>query len=249
MKHCFNGVAKSGFFLLCLGLSACGTESVDKSPQSIEQTEYDSTETDHSPESTLSGSAESDNVANNAEAGDAADSQVLSSQPDSANTIIGQDITIDILANDFGLGDGEVNIVILSPPSHGSTLLNTDNTVTYIPNGVFVGEDNFAYQVTNVGGTSSISNVAVTIDCTASCSSAIARNVRLSWEANTEVDIEGYYVYFGTESGNYSETVWVGNKTQHDYTTNALGTLYFAVSALNTQGAESDFSREVAFNN
>ncbi len=207
MKNHFDYVVKLSFSLLCLGLSACGGESADNSPQST----------------------------------------VPHSQPDTASTIVGQGVSIDILTNDSGLGDGEVTIVILSSPNRGSAVLNADNTVTYVPSGLYAGEDSFVYQVTNVNGDSSISNVGVTVECTALCGS-IARSVRVFWEPNAEVDIEGYYVYLGTESGNYSEHVWVGNNNTYDYMTNIFGTLYFAVTALNAQGAESDFSQEIVIN-
>ena len=213
MNNYFDYVAKLSFFLLFLGLSACGVEN-------------------------------SDNKSN-----DNSDPQgtVPYSQADTASTVVGQGVSIDILANDSGLDDGDVSVVILSSPNRGSAVLNADNTIMYVPSGLYAGEDSFTYQVTNVGGGSSISNVSITIECTALCSS-IARSIRVSWEPNVEVDIEGYYVYFGTESGNYSEHIWVGNNTTHDYMTNTFGTLYFAVTALNAQGAESDFSQEIVIN-
>lgn len=71
-------------------------------------------------------------------------------------------------------------------------------------------------------------------------------NVTLSWDPNTEPDLAGYKVYYGTSSRNYTETIDVGNTTTYQITGLSEGTYYFAVTAYDTSNNESDFSEEVS---
>ncbi len=87
-----------------------------------------------------------------------------------------------------------------------------------------------------------------------SSSSSFAGDVTLSWtppainEDGTYItDLAGYKVYYGTTSGNYSGTIDVGNMIS--YHLNDLGdrlTYYFAVTAYDTSGNESQYSNEVS---
>ena len=68
--------------------------------------------------------------------------------------------------------------------------------------------------------------------------------VTLVWNPNPEPNIAGYIVYYGRVSGNYSRLVTVTE------TTAMIGvrgnrTVYFAVTAFDTNGLESDLSDEV----
>jgi hypothetical protein len=72
--------------------------------------------------------------------------------------------------------------------------------------------------------------------------------VTLTWDPNSESDLAGYKIYYGTASGNYQWKTDVGNVTI--YTQSGLdigGTYYFAATAYNTQGLESGFSNEVVY--
>jgi len=72
-----------------------------------------------------------------------------------------------------------------------------------------------------------------------------AQSVTVSWDANTESDLAGYKIYHGNISGSYHETVRIGNVT--DYTQNiSTGKHYFAVTAYDFSGNESDYSEEVS---
>ena len=51
-----------------------------------------------------------------------------------------------------------------------------------------------------------------------------ASDVSLEWDANTEPELGGYELRYGTESGNYTSTVDVGNVTTHTVTGLAAGT-------------------------
>ncbi|WDT74630.1 MAG: fibronectin type III domain-containing protein [Candidatus Manganitrophus sp.] len=76
---------------------------------------------------------------------------------------------------------------------------------------------------------------------------AMAANASLSWDANTESDLAGYKVYFGTASRSYGAPVDVGNQTAYTVTGLSEGqTYYFAVTAYNDADSESAFSAEVS---
>lgn len=60
------------------------------------------------------------------------------------------------------------------------------------------------------------------------------------------VDLSGYRVYYGTEPGNYSNSLDVGDTNTYTITDLDSGkTYYFAVTAYNSASQESDFSDEV----
>ena len=42
---------------------------------------------------------------------------------------------------------------------------------------------------------------------------AFAADVTLAWDANSESDLEGYFLYYGTANGIYTGKVDVGNNT------------------------------------
>ena len=70
----------------------------------------------------------------------------------------------------------------------------------------------------------------------------------LAWDQNPENDLEGYRLYYGASSRNYTNVVNVGNFTTNEVTGLVEGTTYFfAVTAYNTNGLESDFSDEVSY--
>jgi hypothetical protein len=72
-----------------------------------------------------------------------------------------------------------------------------------------------------------------------------ASDVTLAWDANTETDLKGYKVYYGSASGSYSETIDVGNVTTYTVPNLEVGIYFFAVTAYNASGLESGFSNEV----
>ncbi|MFO7889272.1 MAG: fibronectin type III domain-containing protein [bacterium] len=77
---------------------------------------------------------------------------------------------------------------------------------------------------------------------------AATGSVVISWNSNTEADLAGYKVYYGTESGNYSKVENAGNTELYSISNLVAGqTYYFAVTAYDESGNESDFSTEVPF--
>ena len=75
----------------------------------------------------------------------------------------------------------------------------------------------------------------------------LAGSATLSWSPNTENDLSGYRVYYGTESRNYQTKVDVKLDTVHIVENLQTGIrYYFAVTAYDTANNESDFSEEVS---
>ena len=76
----------------------------------------------------------------------------------------------------------------------------------------------------------------------------LAESVTLAWDRNPETDVTGYQLYYGTNSGIYSQTVNVGNTTEVVIPDLESRTTYYAVvTAYNTAGLESFLSEELAF--
>jgi hypothetical protein len=75
---------------------------------------------------------------------------------------------------------------------------------------------------------------------------AYGATVTLAWDANTETDLAGYKIYYGTGSGDYLEPIDVGNTTQYTHTGFAEGvTYYIAVTAYDVDNNESAYSAEL----
>ncbi len=73
--------------------------------------------------------------------------------------------------------------------------------------------------------------------------------ITLAWDANTEPDIAGYQVSYGTQSGAYSTIVDVGNVTSKPITITSGIRYYFAVKAYtsSTPRLYSPYSTEVSY--
>ena len=76
---------------------------------------------------------------------------------------------------------------------------------------------------------------------------AFAAQIKLAWDVNTESDLAGYKVYYGTSSKSYVGSTDVGNVTAFTLTGLTQGqTYYTAVTAYNTLNQESGYSSEVS---
>ncbi len=79
------------------------------------------------------------------------------------------------------------------------------------------------------------------------CSIESGAQIKLAWDPNTEPDMAGYRVYYGTASRTYGTPIDVGNVTT--YTLNGLSqrvVYYITVTAYNMANYESAYSNEVS---
>ena len=75
-----------------------------------------------------------------------------------------------------------------------------------------------------------------------------AASVKLAWDPSTEEDLAGYKIYYGYDSRNYNTSIDVGKTTTFQVTGLEYDqTYYFAVTAYNTSGLESDYSNEISY--
>ena len=74
------------------------------------------------------------------------------------------------------------------------------------------------------------------------------QSVTLAWDQSTDPNVAGYNVYYGVACHTYTNIIDVGKATNATISGLAEGTTYyFAATAYNTLGLESDYSGEVAF--
>ncbi len=85
--------------------------------------------------------------------------------PDSATTVIGQPIAINVLENDGGFGTLSPDIATY--PANGTVNIDPNNQIIYMPNAVFTGTDSFTYSATDVFGQTSIGTVTITVNAIA----------------------------------------------------------------------------------
>jgi fibronectin type 3 domain-containing protein len=78
---------------------------------------------------------------------------------------------------------------------------------------------------------------------------SLAGSVTLAWDPpdGETPDLAGYKIYYGNSSGNYSYSIDVGNVTTYTLTDLTEGqTYYFAATAYDTSGNESEYSNEIS---
>ena len=75
-----------------------------------------------------------------------------------------------------------------------------------------------------------------------------AGQVTLAWDPNSEPDLSGYRLYYGTSPGNHPNTIPLGIVTTHTVTNLTDGVpYYFALTAFDSEGFESAKSNEVSY--
>jgi hypothetical protein len=72
-------------------------------------------------------------------------------------------------------------------------------------------------------------------------------SVTLAWDANTDTDVAGYRVHYGTAPGNYAYILDVGNNTSAVLPNLYDGTTYFFVVTAYNSTLESQPSNEITF--
>ncbi len=76
-----------------------------------------------------------------------------------------------------------------------------------------------------------------------------AQTVSLAWDPSPDTNVVGYFVYTGLQSGNYTSRTDAGlNMTNVVSGLVEAQTNYYAVTAYDAYGTESDYSNEVAYN-
>ena len=75
---------------------------------------------------------------------------------------------------------------------------------------------------------------------------AWAADVSLAWDPSVSPGVTNYRIYRGNSSKNYSAYDHLGNVTTHTVSGLAPGAWYFAATALDAEGNESDYSNEVS---
>lgn len=89
----------------------------------------------------------------------------------------------------------------------------------------------------------------ITMACSSTGHTPTSETAILSWDANSEPDLQGYKIYLATTSGGYGASIATLPMDITSYTVTGLetGTTYFfSVTAYNSSGAESSFSNEVS---
>ena len=77
---------------------------------------------------------------------------------------------------------------------------------------------------------------------------AYSFQLTLAWDPNTDPNIAGYKIYYGTIRSNYTFKVDVGKYESVTISGLEPGkTYYFAVTAYDLSGNESDFSDEISY--
>jgi hypothetical protein len=76
--------------------------------------------------------------------------------------------------------------------------------------------------------------------------STFAQAVSLVWDPNSETNLVGYKVYYGTSPRTYGTPITIGLDPSYTISGLGIGTWYFAVTAFNATQNESGFSNEVS---
>jgi hypothetical protein len=75
-----------------------------------------------------------------------------------------------------------------------------------------------------------------------------SQTAQMSWDANSEQDLNGYKIYYGMASRTYDQSMDVGPVVNYDVTGLLPGVIYyFAVTAHNNSGSESGYSNEATY--
>jgi hypothetical protein len=131
----------------------------------------------------------------------------------------------------FGVGSG-----IPDSPQEDPGIVQFDNPGTFI----------VTFTVTDFMGLSDPTPDTRTITV---INTADVSQITVRWDANTEPELAGYKVYYGTSSRDYDTVVDVS--TQASYVLSNLvsdETYYITVTAYNTSNYESTYSNEVIYN-
>jgi hypothetical protein len=89
---------------------------------------------------------------------------------------------------------------------------------------------------------------SITLALLAGVAGTEAASVSLGWTPSSDTNVVGYNIYYGTASGNYTGKVTVADVSSVTIPNfNGGDTYYFAATAFDSAGDESDFSTETQF--
>jgi Putative Ig domain len=101
---------------------------------------------------------------------------------------------------------------------------------------------------------SPLSTFSIKVQAAAGTTNTTSPNVALDWMPPTEnvngsalTNLKGYTLHYGQQSKAYTHTIKIDNPSVLNYVIEGLqkGTYFFAVTAFNTKGAESEYSTEL----
>ena len=75
----------------------------------------------------------------------------------------------------------------------------------------------------------------------------LAGTATFGWSPNTETDLAGYRIYYGPAPRQYDKSVDCGNVTKFTVENVPDGMTYYAATAYDLRGNESDYSTEVGY--
>ncbi len=97
---------------------------------------------------------------------------------DSAETVSGQPVAIDVLDNDDANGGGELSVQSVGTPGHGTARIS-DGKVVYTPDASFTGTDTFTYTAATTFGTDA-ATVTVTVGAPSGLAATGSSSYRLA---------------------------------------------------------------------
>ncbi|MEO0971999.1 MAG: putative Ig domain-containing protein [Pseudomonadota bacterium] len=175
--------------------------------------------------------------------------------PNEAPTIEGTPDTEVVAGNAYSFtptaddADGDTLTFSIDNAPSWANFSSTTGTLSGTPLEADVGTySNIVISVSD--GTDTAALAAFTLEVT----SAGELSVTLDWNPPTEntddsglTDLTSYRIYVGVEPGNYTDQVEVDNPGLSSFVVERMdaGTYYFAITAVNSLGIESDFSNEV----
>lgn len=97
-------------------------------------------------------------------------------------------VTVAVLANDVDADGDSLSVTgISATPLHGSASINSDNTVTYTPDSGYIGQDSFAYTISD--GHGGVASATVHLGVNVENNAPIASDASVTTSEETQVQI------------------------------------------------------------
>jgi hypothetical protein len=168
-----------------------------------------------------------------------------------ATATVGQNYSFQPSATD---ADNDALTFALAGAPSWLTINSATGRVSGTPTSADVGVDaGIVVEVSD--GKASVSLTPFSITVAAASSGTSGGSVDLAWAAPTEntdgsalVNLNGYKIYYGHESKNYTTTITITNPGLTSYVIDSLpaGTYFFTVTATTSSGVQSGYSPEAS---